>query len=84
MPHNAAHQRRADALNVEQIYPKRALAACACYALAPDSRLPQQASTVLMKNGENFDDVALVDEIDCERETPHQNTASAKIDLCVG
>jgi hypothetical protein len=37
-----------------------------------------------MKNGEHFDDVALVNEIDCERETPHQNTASAKIGLCVG
>jgi hypothetical protein len=30
---NAAHQRRADAANTEHIYPDRALAACACYAL---------------------------------------------------
>jgi hypothetical protein len=28
---NAAHQRRADTLNVEHIYAKCALAACACY-----------------------------------------------------
>src|SRR6185503_3825133 len=33
-PANAAHQRHADTLNTEQIYPQRALAACACYALA--------------------------------------------------
>jgi hypothetical protein len=30
LPDNAAHQRRADALNIERIYPDRALAACAC------------------------------------------------------
>jgi hypothetical protein len=35
--YNAAHQRRADALNTEPIYPDRAFAACACYALARQS-----------------------------------------------
>ena len=40
LPHNAAHQRRADALNVEQINPYRALAACACYATPPATGTP--------------------------------------------
>ena len=35
MTPNAAHQRRADALNVERIYPQCAFAACACYAATP-------------------------------------------------
>ena len=43
-PSNAAHQRRADALNSEHIYAKCALAACACYA-APVERMSDMTYT---------------------------------------
>jgi hypothetical protein len=50
MSANAAHQRRADALNAEHIYPDRALAACACYALAqrPDYTQSTPLAQMLM------------------------------------
>ena len=43
MAPNAAHQRRADAVNTEHIYPDRAFAACACYARAT----PQKGAKTL-------------------------------------
>ncbi len=47
---------------------------------ATHSGLPQRAGTPLMKDGEHFDDVVFVDETDCEREPPRQNTASVQLE----
>jgi hypothetical protein len=37
-----------------------------------------------MKDGENFDDIVLVEEVDREWEPPHKNTASVQKDAYVG
>jgi hypothetical protein len=53
------------------------------HALTTHSRFPKRARTPLVKDGEDFDDVSVVDEIDGKRETPHKNAASLKEDRCV-
>ena len=55
----------------------------ACDALATHSRFPKRARTPLVEDGEDFQNVSVVDEIDGEREAPSKNAANLEEYGCV-